>query len=160
MAQENKISAAISAATSADVKQKIEEVGALLKEELVLNLTNDDRKNLLKMGDKTVAFVGKAMEFAAANPGLVPPYLNLEEARKDYELVTALQPIIQDITTLQRGLEDAQMVAGSEAYDAALILYASVKGACHSNVSGAQAIHDELKKQFPRSSRQNQDKNK
>jgi hypothetical protein len=160
MAQENKISAEIPAATVTDAKSKIEEIRSMLANVLTTNLTGDDRQNMLKMGDRTIAFVGKALQFASDNPPLAPSYLDLNEAKKDYALVTAINSILKGLTTLQRGLADTQMVAGGEAYDAALTFYSSVKGACHSNVPGAQAIYDELKKQFPRPTKQDQDKNK
>jgi hypothetical protein len=154
MAQENKISVAISAATVTEVRNKLEEISTLLKDVLTTNLTAVDRQNMLKMGDKTVAFVGKTLEFAANNPTLVPSYLDLGEAKNDFVLVTDLRSVLQGLTALQRGLEDTQMVAGSEAYDAALMFYSSIKGACRSNVPGAQAIYDELKVQFPRPGKQ------
>ncbi|GAT62971.1 hypothetical protein [Paludibacter jiangxiensis] len=154
MAQENMISAEITAPTLTTVKTKTEEIRTLLANVLTTNLTAEERQNRLKMGEKTVAFVAKALEFATNNPTLVPSYLNLAEAKKDYALVTATMSVLQGLTTLQRGLEDTQMVAGSEAYDAALIFYSSIKNACHSNVPGAQAIYDELKKQFPRPTKQ------
>jgi hypothetical protein len=156
MAQENTISAEIPAATITEAKTKTEEIRTLLADVLTTNLTAEDRQNRLKMGDKTIAFVGKTLEYAANNPALVPTYLDLDEAKKDYALVTATMSVLQGLDTLLRGLEDTQMVAGSEAYDAALIFYASLKGACRSNVPGAQAIYDELKKQFPRQAKQEQ----
>jgi hypothetical protein len=154
MAQENKISAEIPAATVTDAKSKIEEIRSMLASVLTANLSGADRQNMLKMGDKTIAFVNKALQFASDNPSLVPTYLDLNEAKKDYALVTAIDSILKGLSTLQRGLEDTQMVAGGEAYDAALTFYSSIKGACHSNVPGAQAIYDELKKQFPRPTKQ------
>jgi TolA-binding protein len=39
--------------------------------------------------------------------------------------------------------------AGSEAYQAALVFYNSVKFAAAQGVSGAKAVYDELKKRFP-----------
>jgi hypothetical protein len=160
MAQENMISAEITASTLTSVKTKTEEIRTLLANVLTTNLTAEERQNRLKMGEKTVAFVAKALEFATNNPTLVPSYLNLAEAKKDYALVNTTMSVLQGLATLQRGLEDTQMVAGSEAYDAALIFYASIKGACHSNVPGAQAIYDELKKQFPRPTKQDLTTNK
>jgi hypothetical protein len=41
---------------------------------------------LSKMGDKTLAFVQKALEYAEANPTLVPAYLDIAEAKKDFSL--------------------------------------------------------------------------
>lgn len=102
------------------------------------------------MGDKSIAFVSKALELAAQNPILVPAYLDLSEAEKDFELTQNLMSIEQELLTLLRFVEDVMMVAGSEAYEGALIFYNSVKGASRSDVPGAQAVYDELSSRFPR----------
>jgi hypothetical protein len=49
------------------------------------------------------------------------------------------------------------MVAGSEAYQAALIFYNSVKMAVRQDVPGAKAIHEELMKRFPHGKRKKND---
>lgn len=156
MTQNNQVSTEITDAMIAEVTEHLNAVRASLAPVLVMNLTSDERVNMLKMGDKTLAFVRRALNFATQNPSLVPSYLNLEEAWKDYKLTEAISNLLKEITTLRRGLEDTAMVAGSEAYDAALAFYASVRGANRSNIPGAQAVHDELKRQFPRRSRKNE----
>lgn len=153
MSQENQISVALDASKLASIKEKLSGLRTDLSETLVTNLTNEERQNMLKMGDKTLAFVDKALEFAQLSPAFKPAYLNLEEAKKDFELAKNLSDILKDITTLQRGLEDTMMVAGGEAYDASLIFYASVKGASRTNEPGAQAVYEELSKRFPRRSK-------
>ncbi len=156
MAKTNQVSIEITEAMVADVAEKLNAIRTALAPVLVVNLTPDERMNMLKMGDKTLAFVRRALNFATQNPSLVPSYLNLEEAWKDYKLTEAISSLLKEFATLRRGLEDTAMVAGSEAYDAALVFYASVRGASRSNVPGAQAIHDELKRQFPRRSRKDE----
>jgi hypothetical protein len=42
-----------------------------------------------------------------------------------------------------------KMVAESEAYQAALVFYSSVKVAAAQDVPGAKAVYDELKTRFP-----------
>lgn len=150
MSKKNQISAAITAAQSTAVLADFNSISDTLKDVLTINLSADDRSNMLKMGDKTLAFVQKALEYASQNAALCPVFLDLPEAKKDYELAASLQLIKQKAAALLRAIEDAEMVAGSEAYDASLIFYASVKGAARSNVPGSQAIEDDLKQRFPR----------
>jgi len=78
----------------------------------------------------------------------VPSYLDVPEAKKDFALAHDLYGILQQINTLQRAVEDTMMVAGSEAYDAALIFYNSVKGASRVNVPGSEAIYNDLHQRF------------
>ncbi|WP_461787763.1 hypothetical protein [Pedobacter sp.] len=155
MSKKNQISAAITAAQSTDVMKNIDSITQTLKDALIINLTADDRSHMLKMGDKTLAFVQKALEYATQNEALCPAFLDLTEAKKDYELAAGLQAIRQRVSLLLRAIEDAEMVAGSEAYDAALIFYNSVKGAARSNIAGSQAIADDLKVRFPGKRRDN-----
>ena len=80
MAKKNQVSIEITDAMIADVTEKLNAVRTAIASVLVTNLTPTERMNMLKMGDKTLAFVRRALNFAAQNPALVPSYLNLEEA--------------------------------------------------------------------------------
>lgn len=62
---------------------KIDEARALLAP-YILALTSTERHNLPKMGEKTLAFVEKAYDFARQNPNLVPPYRNLDAFGSDF----------------------------------------------------------------------------
>lgn len=147
--KDNRISAVITAEQAEAAMDSIEAFKTALSHILIINLSNDDRFNMLKMGDKTLAFVQKSLEYAQQNPNLKPNFLDLIEAQKDYKLSNDLYVIQQKLTTLLRAVEDVTMVAGSEAYAGALVFYQSVKGAARSNEPGAQAIYDDLKQRFP-----------
>lgn len=118
----------------------------------LINLTPEERHNLPKMGDKTSAFVEKALELALQNPNLVPPYVNVEELRKDFELSNNLRDILNAIAILYEKLSDTYMAVGSEAYVAALAFYNSAKAAAKINVPGTDYIVDELGKRFVKKS--------
>ncbi len=150
MSKKNQISAAITAEQSTAVLESINSINESLKHVLTINLTADDRLAMLKMGDKTLAFVQKALEYATQHESLRPAFLDLPEAKKDYELAASLQVVKQRLSALLRAVEDAEMMAGGEAYEAALIFYNSVKGAARSNIAGSQAIENDLKQRFPR----------
>lgn len=151
MSLSNRISTEITTGQSAAISAAIEALKAALAPVLVVSLSAEERISTLKMGDRTLAFVGKTLEYATQNPTLVPGYIDLSEAKKDNELASHIYTIYQQLSTILRGIEDTGMVAGSEAYEAALIIYYSIKGASRSNVPGTQAMHDDLKQRFPRS---------
>ena len=148
MSQENLISTSISAETLVAVNTNLTAINTALANILLFNLTAAERQSLRIMGDKSIAFVQKALEYGENNPALLPPYLNLAEAQKDFALTHDLYGILQQINTLQRAVEDTMMVAGSEAYDAALIFYNSVKGASRVNVPGSEAVYNDLQQRF------------
>lgn len=148
MSQENQVSTTIPAEALADIKAKLDALNASLANYLLFNLTPSDRLELSKMGDKTIAFVQKSLEYAESNPTLVPGYLDIAEAKKDFVLSQELNNILQQVSTLQRAIEDTTMVAGSEAYNAALVFYNSVKGASRVNVPGSEAVYNDLQQRF------------
>lgn len=95
---------------------------ATIKEKLsfLVDLSADDRQTLPKMGDKSRAFVSKALEVAAQNPEFLPRSFDLEEMRKDVQLFEALYPVLLSLTQLQELVDDTSLAVGSEAYAAAL----------------------------------------
>jgi hypothetical protein len=149
MSLSNRISTEITTEQSAAIAATFEQLKTTLAPVLSINLTAEERKAMLKMGDKTLAFVNKTLEYATQNPSLVPNYVDLAEARKDNKLTADIYGIFQQLSTLLRAMEDTGMVAGSEAYEAALVIYHSIKGASRSNIPGTQAIYDDLKQRFP-----------
>ncbi|MGV3545617.1 MAG: hypothetical protein ACO1N4_01050 [Pedobacter sp.] len=113
MIKKNQISAEITAARSTAVIENVNTITDTLKDVLIINHTADDRSHMLAMGDKTLAFVKKALEYAAQNEALCPAFLDLAEAQKDYELAAKLDTLRQKVSSLLRAIEDAEMVAGS-----------------------------------------------
>jgi hypothetical protein len=153
MAQENKIAAIISTADKQTILQQLVTIKQTLAPILSVSLTPEERQALPKMGDKSREFVDKALDYAVKNPDLVPPYLSIQEALKDYQLVSDLKEMARELSTLSQSVNDALMVAGAEAYEAALIFHASVKGASRTNSPGSEAIYEDLVKRFPFGSR-------
>ncbi|MDR2823592.1 MAG: hypothetical protein LBB41_00160 [Prevotellaceae bacterium] len=105
------------------------------------------------MGDKTLAFVEKAYELALSNSEFIPPYLNMSEFMVDLSDATNLEPLFVAVEQVHSCVDDTQMLAGSEAYHAALVYYNSVKEAATQNVAGAKAIYDALRVRFPHKKR-------
>ncbi len=115
----------------------------------LIALTPEERKQLPKMSDKTVPFVEKTLDYAKSNPQFAPAYMSIPELKIDIDAVHTLTQLARPIDQLREGLGDTMMLAGSEAYIAALAYYNSVKQAAKMNVPGARAIYDDLSKRFP-----------
>jgi hypothetical protein len=127
---------------------KINEVKTLLAP-YVVALTPSERHEMPKMGEKTISFVEKAYDFAQQNPNLVPPYLDMTAFGTDFEDAHGLWTLVNSIRQLDENASDTEMAAGSEAYQAALVFYKSVKMAAAQDVPGAKAVYEELKIRFP-----------
>jgi hypothetical protein len=126
---------------------------ATIKEKLpfLIDLTADERKALPKMGDKSRAFVSKALEVATQNPNFLPRSFALEEMRKDVQLFEAMYPIVVALTQLQELVDDTCLAAGSEAYAAALQVYNYAKASGQGG--GLDAVVSEMGQRFARKPR-------
>ena len=118
----------------------------------LIDLTTDERRGLSKMGDKSSAFVTKALEVATQNPDFLPRSFSVEEMRKDVELMQMLQPILMVINQLQDLVEDTYMQVGSEAYTAALNVYTYAKNS--PSGTALEGVAEDLGRRFARKPRQ------
>jgi len=144
----NKHSRAIPADILEQAQAKIVELTDLLKPYLV-TLTTSEKRELPKMGPKTLNFVEKSHGYAHQNPNLVPPYLEMGEFDIDFADARGLWTLYNRIRQLEEGVSDTQTTAGSEAYQSALVFYNSAKLAASQGINGAKAVYEELKKRFP-----------
>ncbi|MDZ8029825.1 hypothetical protein [Nostoc sp. DedSLP04] len=143
---DNKVSAKLSSADREAVMQAI----ITIREKLpfLIDLTTEERKALPKLGDKSRAFVSKALEIGTQNPDFLPRSFDLNEMRQDIELFEALYPILLSLTQLQELVDDTSVAVGSEAYAAGLMVYnyAKVSG----KGAGLESMIDDLGRRFAR----------
>ena len=143
---DNRISATLS---QADVEAIIAAINTI-KQKLpfLINLSPEEKRGLPRPGDKSRAFISKALEVATQNPDILPRMFSIEEMRKDVELSQALQPIELALTHLWEQFENTSVVVNSEAYAAALAVYSLAKATGKS--ASLNDTLDELGKRFAR----------
>lgn len=107
----------------------------------LLGLTPEQRQSQAKMGDKTVAFVEKALRAAELNPTLIPAAVDVAGLRKDVELVRELLPVLDLLTKLHERVDDTVTETGSEAFATALEIYHDLKGS-QKNTDLDEALKD------------------
>lgn len=122
----------------------------VLKEKLnfLIGLDPEERKNMLKAGDRDRAFIDKAFDVAQQIPDYLPKALNMDEMHKDMELMVALYPVMVALSQLAEKLSDTYAIAASEAYAAALMIYRNAKDA-----RGSQGLEEaiaDLSRRFAR----------
>ncbi len=115
----------------------------------LMSLSADDRRELPKMGDKTMSFVQKAYEYGRKNKELAPPFLDLAEFETDVSAVSQLRELSQTLNPVIDALRDSLALSGSEAYKGALVFYGSVKAAAKINAPNARTIYEDLSSRFP-----------
>ena len=144
---ENLVSLKLSAKEVEKLQSHFQGISDILKPHVVA-LTNEERRQLPKMSDKSVPFVEKALQYAKKHPEFVPAFISLPEMTIDVQAVSTLNNLLQDAHRICGALDDTRMLAGSEAYVAALAFYNSVKVGVKMNVPAAKPIYDDLKKRF------------
>jgi hypothetical protein len=153
MSQTNQTAVDISKADLAEIKEYIQKLNAKLMPYLK-TLSADERMELPKMGDKTVSFVRKALEYCRENPELVPSFLNVADFDADLRGFETLQSLYQPTLQITDALSDAMLLSGSEAYTAALTFYNATKNAVKSKVPKAETIYDDLSARFAKGKRE------
>ena len=118
---DNRIDASLSAADRDAALAAVNTIREKLP--FLLDLSPEERHALPKMGDRSLAFVNKALEVATQNPDFLPRSFDLEAMRRDVELLAALRPIVLALTQLRELVDDSALQVGSEAYVAALAVY-------------------------------------
>jgi hypothetical protein len=115
-------------------------------------LSGREIQGLHKMGDNSIPFVEKSLEYARTNPEFLPPYIDVDEFKIDFQGAKILSSIYKPLAQLIKALLTSMILCGSEAYGVALAYYNSVKQAAKMNVAGAQFIYEDLKKRFEQQS--------
>ena len=148
MAQSDRIGAVLDDAQLAEVKQAIGVLRAKLVP-VLKTLTVQDRRELPKLGDKTMAFVQKSYDYSGIHSDLVPGYLDREAFRIDLETLRVLQGLERELAPVNEALGDSIMLSGSEAYQAALVFHNNVRTAKKINLGSSAAVYDDLSARFP-----------
>jgi len=148
MAQPNTINVVLDDTSLAEVRQAIGVLKAKLLP-VLKSLSVQDRKELPKLGDRSMVFVQKAYEYTGIHPDLVPGYLDRQAFRVDLECLQQLQSLDRELAPVVDALADSIVLAGSEAYQAALLFYGNLKGAKKVNVGASASVYDDLAARFP-----------
>ena len=144
---ENRVAQAIPQATLDAALEKIRSAAQDLAPHL-FTLSPKEREEMPKMGDKSVPFVTKSAEFAGSLSDLMPGYINVADLKIDAGVFEGLMPHEHALVKLLADVISTRMVAGSEGYSAALLVYATLQTAARGKLSGAEAAVEELKPRF------------
>lgn len=137
----------IPAAVLQDVQQHLDAIKTALAPYLV-SLTPEERRTMLRMADKTVAFVQKTNDYATNNASFVLSFVDLAELKQDVAGLTALALLHQQLEQLALDVDSTMMTAGSEAYANSLTIYNNIKFLAKNKQPGAQTAYDNLSARF------------
>ncbi|MEH2236159.1 hypothetical protein [Nostoc sp.] len=132
--------------------QDIQEIKAALqtvqkKMPFLITLSTEERRKLLKMGDKSLAFVNNSVTAAQSNREILPATFDVEELVRDYQLATALTELLISVQQLAEQVDDTLMAVGSEAMTSSLTVYDYVKTASK-KTPGLKTVAEQLGERF------------
>ncbi|MBW4692465.1 MAG: hypothetical protein KME27_11940 [Lyngbya sp. HA4199-MV5] len=113
----------------------------------LVNLTAEERRRLLKMGDKSLAFVSNSLTIAQANPDVLPASFDLTEFGRDYRLMTVLTEFLFSLRQLTEQVDDTLMAVSSEAMTSSLGVYDYIKMAAKTR-PGLKSSAEQLGERF------------
>jgi hypothetical protein len=148
MALENLISVQF---TDAELKQMDEAftiIEGILKSKVV-NLSPKQRQQYGRVKYEMEVWVNKAVGYADANPALLPSYVDKAELMADHTTHSQLNPRIDRLQTILQGMQDTNLLLGTDLYNNLTAFYRSLREASKSNAPGASSIYKDLKQQFP-----------
>lgn len=115
----------------------------------LIDLSSSERRSLTKMGEKSELFCRQTMNVLIQNPQLIPPSLDLTEAKSDLSNLEALRPRIARLRQLLGRADDSEMALGSDLMNASLEGYALLK--VLGKGSGLEALRKDMAARFSRS---------
>jgi hypothetical protein len=132
--------------------QDIQEIKAALqtvqkKLPFLITLSTEERRKLVKMGDKSLAFVNNSVTAAQSNREILPATFEVEELVRDYQLATALTEVLISMQQLTEQVDDTLMAVGSEAMTSSLTVYDYVKTASK-KTPGLKTVAEQLGERF------------
>jgi hypothetical protein len=117
----------------------------------LIDLTQEDRKALPKLGDGSVAFVRKATELAGQNSDFLPRSFDVGAMKQNFELWEQMAGVMLALNQLQELMDDTFVAAGSKAFTDALMVYQYAKAVADTGTLESSVV--EMGQRFARKSR-------
>ena len=110
-------------------KQAVMDALAAIRGKLpfLVSLSDEERRSLPKMGDKSTAFVQKAYDFAQQNEERLGPDFGLEDYTRDFELEAQLREVDTALELLSREVSDTLVALRSDLMVRSSFAYAMMK---------------------------------
>lgn len=144
MAYQN-ITGSLSPADIQEIKAALQTVQKKLP--FLVTLSVEERRKLVKMGDKSLAFVSNSVSAAQSNREILPASFDVEELVRDYQLATTLTELLISMRQLTEQVDDTLLAVGSEAMSGSLTVYDYVKTASK-KTPGLKTLAEQLGERF------------
>ena len=136
------ISASLSAADKQAILQAIQTIKSKLP--FLINLNEQERKKLRKMGSVRTSYVQDVYNASSGNAGAIPSGFSMVEFGKDVQLNKDLADILIALGPLDEGVKDTVMALGSELMHQSDECYGYLK--VSSKKSSSQNLNEAVKR--------------
>ncbi|RYY81859.1 MAG: hypothetical protein EOO15_23830 [Chitinophagaceae bacterium] len=92
-----------------------------------IHLSQDEQDGLVKMADRKLPFALEVQDAARSSPGFIPAFLDVEDFHVDMENSKNIAPLLSLGRQWMAEVEIIKQVSNSEAYEAALSIYAAIR---------------------------------
>ena len=147
MTSNNRIVGALTEQDVTELQTAIEAMKSKL--DFLITLTRQDRRELPKMGERSIGFEEKCATHMATNPEFLPGFVSLPAITSGRALRSQLQRCFAPLQALCTALEDTLMAVSSEIWLADLAFYHNAHDAARRKLPGAEAIYSDLSSRFP-----------
>jgi hypothetical protein len=147
MSNDNRVSATLTAQDVTDILGAVTAISSKLP--FLVTLSPQERRELPKMGDKSIGFDDKCRTYMGSHPEFLPGFVDVNEVNKDRELRQQIMRFYVSLIALTDQVDDTLQVVSSEAWMADLAYYQSVREAAKRGRAGAQGIYEDLQQRFP-----------
>ena len=113
-----------------------------------IDLSREDIQEIPKMGDRGLPFVLDGLTLGEQDDSFLPRSFDITKMRKDVELYQQLSPVIAAAEHFLELAKDTQILAGSDAFAAALELYSAAQK--HGKGEALTASLQEMSRRFKR----------
>jgi hypothetical protein len=119
------------------------------KFDFLITLTAQERRELPKLGDRSIGFEEKCAGHMSSHPEFLPGFVSLDEINQERALRNQLMRCFLPLQGLSTAMEDTLMAVSSEIWLADLAFYHNAQDAAHRRLPGAEAICNDLSSRFP-----------
>ena len=142
----------ISLTLTADDYAAIDQAIAILEARLsgLIDLSADERRGIVRMGDKSEAFCRQTLSLMTENRGMVPADVGLDEAVNDLSQLDLLRRRTIRLRQLAGRCEDSETALGSDVMSTSLEGYALLK--VLGKGSALEGLRQEISARFNRKS--------
>ncbi len=147
MAYDNRVVAVLSDEDVTAIQTALATIRGALP--FLVTLSGQERRELAKMGPKSVGFDEKCAAYMTNRAEFAPGFMDVNEVQKVRTLRSQMLRFTMELQTLAGCVDDTVQLVSSEAWRADLDYYKGVREAAKTGQAGAQDAYDDLRVRFP-----------